>query len=103
MAELMAQADLAIGAGGTMAWERCWMLLPSLVTVIADNQSKQVACLQKLGIGQAVETSSFESSLRQQITELIQTPNKLIKMSTMAQKLVKTRQSQSWKTVFENV
>ncbi len=38
MAALMAQADLAIGAGGSTVWERCSMGLPSMVFAIADNQ-----------------------------------------------------------------
>lgn len=38
MAELMNEADLAIGAGGTTTWERCFMELPSIVISIADNQ-----------------------------------------------------------------
>jgi hypothetical protein len=31
IAELMAHADLAIGAGGTTLWERCYLALPSIV------------------------------------------------------------------------
>lgn len=38
MAELMAAADLAIGAGGATSWERCSLGLPSLVTATAANQ-----------------------------------------------------------------
>jgi UDP-2,4-diacetamido-2,4,6-trideoxy-beta-L-altropyranose hydrolase len=38
MASLMARADLAIGAGGTMSWERCCLGLPALLIEIADNQ-----------------------------------------------------------------
>ena len=38
MAELMANADLAIGAAGSTAWERCCLGLPSIVLVLADNQ-----------------------------------------------------------------
>jgi spore coat polysaccharide biosynthesis predicted glycosyltransferase SpsG/RimJ/RimL family protein N-acetyltransferase len=40
MAELMAAADLAIGAGGTTTWERCALGLPSIVTVVANNQKE---------------------------------------------------------------
>lgn len=38
LAYLMAQADLAIGAGGATTWERMCMGLPSLVMCIAENQ-----------------------------------------------------------------
>jgi UDP-2,4-diacetamido-2,4,6-trideoxy-beta-L-altropyranose hydrolase len=38
MAELMADADFAIGGGGAMTWERWFMKLPSLVLPIAPNQ-----------------------------------------------------------------
>lgn len=40
MAELMNEADLMLGAGGTTTWERCFLGLPSIVTAIADNQVK---------------------------------------------------------------
>lgn len=39
MAALMAEADLAIGAGGTTTWERCCLGLPALVAILADNQA----------------------------------------------------------------
>ena len=40
MAELMAAADLALGAGGSTTWERCSVGLPSLITVLAENQQE---------------------------------------------------------------
>lgn len=38
MADLMNQADLSIGAGGTAVWERIYLELPSLVIYVAENQ-----------------------------------------------------------------
>lgn len=42
MAELMSNADLAIGAAGATTWERCCLGLPSIQLVIAENQ-RQIA------------------------------------------------------------
>lgn len=49
MAELMANADLAIGAGGTATWERCCVSLPALCVTIADNQKLLVRTAHDLG------------------------------------------------------
>lgn len=49
MAELMASADLAIGAAGTSSWERCCLGLPSLVVVLADNQRENAVSLAHRG------------------------------------------------------
>lgn len=50
MADLMAQADLALGAGGTATWERCYLGLPALVTIVAANQQETVEVLAEDGI-----------------------------------------------------
>lgn len=38
MAELILEADLAIGAGGSTSWERCCLGVPSLAFIAAPNQ-----------------------------------------------------------------
>lgn len=38
MAEIMANADLAIGAAGATTWERCCLGLPTIQVVVAENQ-----------------------------------------------------------------
>lgn len=40
MAQLIFEADMAIAAGGTSAWERCCLGLPTYIVKIADNQEK---------------------------------------------------------------
>lgn len=50
MAELMAEADLAVGAGGSASWERCAMGLPSLIIELAGNQSKSAIDLDSASV-----------------------------------------------------
>lgn len=49
MAELIARADLAIGAGGTALWERCFLGLPTILVVVAENQTAAAAAVAKRG------------------------------------------------------
>jgi UDP-2,4-diacetamido-2,4,6-trideoxy-beta-L-altropyranose hydrolase len=50
MAELMLNADLAIGASGATNWERLCLGLPSLVFTAAENQIKFSRILAELGL-----------------------------------------------------
>lgn len=47
--DLMAAADIAIGAGGTMLWERCFLRLPSVVISMAFNQERQCRTVAEAG------------------------------------------------------
>jgi UDP-2,4-diacetamido-2,4,6-trideoxy-beta-L-altropyranose hydrolase len=49
MAALMVQADLAIGAGGSVSWERCCLGLPALAVILAENQRPQTEALARYG------------------------------------------------------
>lgn len=49
MAKLMANADLAIGAGGSSAMERCYMELPCITIITADNQEEVTESLAAAG------------------------------------------------------
>lgn len=50
VAELMAAADIAVGAGGTGVWERASMALPSIVVSVADNQKEAAAACADAGM-----------------------------------------------------
>ena len=46
---LMSTSDLAIGAGGSTTWERCCLGLPSLVTIISEDQLEFTRVMDKEG------------------------------------------------------
>ena len=56
MAELIAKSDLAIGAAGGTALERCCLGLPSFVLVLAENQLAGAIALQNEGAIILLET-----------------------------------------------
>jgi len=47
MAEIMSNADIAIGAAGATTWERCCLGLPTIQIVIAENQNTIAKSLAK--------------------------------------------------------
>jgi UDP-2,4-diacetamido-2,4,6-trideoxy-beta-L-altropyranose hydrolase len=70
MAELMAMADLFVGAGGTTTWERCCLGLPSIVIAIAVNQRPLAEAMAEegflfyLGEGRSVSEQKLVEALR---------------------------------------
>jgi UDP-2,4-diacetamido-2,4,6-trideoxy-beta-L-altropyranose hydrolase/UDP-4-amino-4,6-dideoxy-N-acetyl-beta-L-altrosamine N-acetyltransferase len=50
MAELMANADIAIGASGSSSWERCCLGLPTIQIISASNQTFLAKMLEKNNI-----------------------------------------------------
>lgn len=65
MAELMAQADLAIGAAGGTSWERCCLGLPTVMLVLADNQRGIAEHLQQAGAAYLLQPDGLAAGLRQ--------------------------------------
>ena len=70
MAELLRRADLALGAGGGMCWERCCLGLPTVALDIADNQIGALTGLAR--IGALVYLGSAASVTEQQIASSVQ-------------------------------
>jgi UDP-2,4-diacetamido-2,4,6-trideoxy-beta-L-altropyranose hydrolase len=50
LAQLLARADLAIGAAGATSWERLCLGVPALVITLADNQRPVAAALASRGL-----------------------------------------------------
>lgn len=65
MAELIAEADIAIGAGGSSLWERACLGLPAVTLVLADNQRDLSMKLDEAGATLAIDARwpGFETRL----------------------------------------
>jgi UDP-2,4-diacetamido-2,4,6-trideoxy-beta-L-altropyranose hydrolase len=85
MAELMAHADLAIGAGGSAMWERCCMGLPALTVCVADNQRQQIADAAEQGLIYSLSGDDLTSALRRHVGSLLENEplRKLISRTAM--------------------
>jgi UDP-2,4-diacetamido-2,4,6-trideoxy-beta-L-altropyranose hydrolase len=90
MSALMAEADLALGAGGSSTWERCCLGLPCVAVCIADNQAGLMRVLDArgalidLGRSEAVTARSLADSM----LALAERPEGLLNMSQTASALV---------------
>jgi UDP-2,4-diacetamido-2,4,6-trideoxy-beta-L-altropyranose hydrolase len=90
MADLMAWADLAISGAGTTCWEMCWLGLPAILVVVAENQrfiAKQLAALgavENAGRGDSIDPALLAKLCRQ----LLADKNRRIGMSQRAKQVV---------------
>lgn len=72
---VMAESDLAIGAAGTMAWERCCLGLPTLAIVLADNQRRGAEALAACGAAFILDLGSLASELPEKLALLLSGDN----------------------------
>ena len=90
MAELMSNADLAIGAGGSTTWERLFLGIPSIVIPIAKNQIPPTRDLCDLGVimspGESGEMSP--KRLKAAVVKMLNNPQNLLEMSQSGIKTV---------------
>lgn len=85
MAEMMANADLAIGAAGATTWERCCLGLPSFIVVLAENQ-REIAGL----LSERLATIAIGKKCLKESVNLLETMTKkrLLGLSRNAAKIV---------------
>jgi len=87
IAELMASADLAIGAGGLASWERCCLGLPTIAFSTADNQFRQINDAAVEGLLYVPETGSdFYAWIKHHLCSLSENANlrKLISLRSLS-------------------
>ena len=73
MAELMLQADLSIGAGGSATWERCCLGLPAIAISTADNQAIQIKDAALGGLIYVIETNTnFPKVIERHLLSMIE-------------------------------
>ncbi len=65
MAEMMANADLAIGAAGATTWERCCLGLPSIQIVLAKNQMLIAALIGEANAALYLDIAELDLLCRQ--------------------------------------
>ena len=88
MAQRMADSDLAIGAAGSTSWERCCLGLPTLMAVLACNQSAAAAHLFQAGAAFCI---TLDDNLHRQLTgqthRLLYEPDSFNNMSVHASQI----------------
>ena len=89
MARQMANSDIAIGAAGSAAWERCCLGLPSLMAVLADNQKSAADELERAGAAYCIAMGAHLQKQIHLFLDLFFTdPAALLAMSTKGSELV---------------
>lgn len=95
IAELMNKADLAFGAGGSTTWERCFLGLPSIVTVTADNQMETTQAVSDLGaiwnLGWYEKVNN--ATLNEAAEKFLIDPSKIVDIQRKALEVVGVRDS----------
>jgi UDP-2,4-diacetamido-2,4,6-trideoxy-beta-L-altropyranose hydrolase len=90
ISEFMDKADLAIGAGGSTTWERCYLGLPSITIVIAENQKETTEAVSSFGatINLGESSSITESDVIETIKDLIMNKERVLALSRKSQELI---------------
>jgi UDP-2,4-diacetamido-2,4,6-trideoxy-beta-L-altropyranose hydrolase len=100
MAELMRDADLAIGAAGSTSWERCCLGLPTIAFVVADNQRKGASALEHAGAAVLVGN---QRELAEQLREILASSERRVRMSEKAMQIADGLGTERLREVMESV
>jgi UDP-2,4-diacetamido-2,4,6-trideoxy-beta-L-altropyranose hydrolase len=105
MASLMNEADLVIGAGGGTQWERCFLGLPSIVTVVAENQYEITQAVE--GTGAILNLGWYHQSndidKQEAITYALNFPEEIKQMGLNAKAIISAQHSSGMHPVVQHV
>jgi len=105
MADYIVQSDFALGAGGVAMWERCFLGLPSTVTIVANNQKDSVLAAEQsgavwnLGWHEQTDPDDYKIILQRALCS----PNELMEMSVRSVELFGYSESQFYMPVVEEM
>ncbi len=79
----MRESDLSLGAGGVTMWERCYLGVPSIVTIVAENQLESTVAAAKYG---AIWSLGWHEGVKERelvdiIKRAMESPEKLRELS----------------------
>lgn len=84
MAKLLTTVDLAIGAAGGSALERCCLGIPSLVHIAADNQRSGAKALELAGAAKIIQLDEIRPSEFDRVFDIFASSEALKAMSIKA-------------------
>lgn len=93
MPDLMARADIAVSAAGSICWEFCALALPAFLIPIASNQDSAADSLQRLGAAKLLPGGKRfrREELAREVVGLIRLPSERRSLSQRARGLVDAR------------
>jgi len=91
MPELIADADVAVAGAGTTSLEMCFLGLPAVLIVLADNQRAVAEELGRRGVAIHLAEGATASVLAEHLASLLASPDRRKAMSEMGRKLVDGR------------
>ena len=86
MGELILDADLGIGSGGSAMWERCYLGLPTITVVSAVNQVRTtedvaaIGAIEYIGWSNKLKVTDYINAIRKMVTN----PQRLKQISAVA-------------------
>jgi UDP-2,4-diacetamido-2,4,6-trideoxy-beta-L-altropyranose hydrolase len=92
MAQIMADSDLAFGAAGSSAWERCCLGIPTIMFVLANNQIKIGQQLSEVGAALVIPGGYLlQQRIKHTINQLVSDSTEMTNMTNIAKTLVDGR------------